>query len=75
MNLHHFFFLTYMHSHTHSFSAGEFSATFSVGLMWQKNGAKALAPQSEHQCNLPHDERRAGWLASSWMGIKVNAAL
>lgn len=48
--------------------------------MWQKNGAKDLAPQSDRTSARPATQRGegrhvAGWLASSWMSIKVNAAL
>ncbi|TNN63551.1 hypothetical protein EYF80_026203 [Liparis tanakae] len=47
------------------------SATFSVGLMWQKNGAKDLVPQSDRTpCVLPRGQRTAV-LRSGGGGVDV----
>lgn len=55
---------TYTHSYTHTHSSlGELSATFSVGLMWQKNGAKDLTPRSGRTSACRTARRRTGWLA------------
>lgn len=49
------------YTHTHRLSSvGDVSATFSVGLMWQKNGAKDLAPESDRTSARPATRREQG---------------